>query len=80
MLYLLFCPSFSTLQTLFSALSFFITNVLFLFYHSFLVLLICSQKILSISNDDTHHIMIGIFLLSAILTSNIFHSNNPHPG
>jgi hypothetical protein len=38
---------------------------LLLFYHFILVLLIYFQQILSTSNENTHHTMIGMCLLSA---------------
>jgi len=84
MLYLLalcvLIPPFFVPQTLFSTLSSFLANVLLLIYHYILVLLMHFQPSLGVSNDDTHHAMIGMFLLSVFLISNISNSDTSHPG
>jgi hypothetical protein len=51
-----------SLQTIFSTLKSFITNVPLFLYHSMSVLLIHFQPKLSISTHHQHHIMIGTFL------------------
>jgi hypothetical protein len=76
----LLASHFSILQILFSTLSSFIANVLLLFHHSVLILIVHFQQTLSISNDDAHHTMIGIFFLSASLISNISNSDTSHLG
>lgn len=71
-------PPFSVSKTLFSTLSSFLANVLLLSYSSILVLLMHFQLSPGVSND--HHAMIGIFLLSLLLISNISSSDTSHPG
>lgn len=71
--------SFSALQALFSKLSLFCDNVLFLFYNPIFILLIYFQPPLLVSSDDyIHHKLIGIFLLSISAISNIKNRDSSH--
>src|SRR5260221_6980067 len=68
------------LQEVFSKLESFVSEVQLLFSGSILVELMCFQWHLSISNPNPHHTMIGAFLLSASVLSNVQDRNNHHPG
>jgi len=71
--------SFSVSKALLSKLSTFFSKVLLLFYSFIFVLPTHFQPPLSISSDDhIHHKLIGTFLLSASVISDIKNSGNPH--
>jgi hypothetical protein len=70
--------SFCAFQTMHVALGSYMDNVWLILYGHILLLLIHFQ--LSISRNNTHHIMIGRFLISAFLMSNIENSDNTHSG
>jgi hypothetical protein len=79
--YLLYSYLFFKLQAMHSTLASFVNNVwLLLLYSPILVLLIHLQQLLSISSGNHLHTMIGNFLLSASVISNIKNSGNSHSG
>ena len=72
--------SFSALQAVYSKLASFVANVLLSFNASIFVSLIHFQPPLSISSDDTHHILIGTFLPPASTVSDVQNSHTSHFG
>ena len=78
-LFVILLLSFCTLQKTLSKLRSFISKVQSFFSVLFLVLLTYFQWRLSISNENAHHSMIGTFLSSESILSNIQVSYNYHP-